>query len=153
MSSGHKRDMAASVRDRLLIIARQTGRNYESLLILYGLERFLFRLSRSAYRDRLVLKGGLLLMGLGIPQARITRDLDLLGLFFGSIDEVSEIIRSIGKIREDDDLSYDFSKLTAEQVAGNEDYPGVRIKFGASLKQARIAHSGHGTDPPRRPQQ
>lgn len=36
MSSGHKRDMAASVRDRLLILARQTGRNYESLLILYG---------------------------------------------------------------------------------------------------------------------
>lgn len=77
-------------------------------------------------------------MGLGIPQARVTRDLDLLGLFSGSIDEVSEIIRAIGIIREDDGLSYDFSKFTAEQVAGDEDYPGVRIKFGASLKQARI---------------
>ena len=43
---------------------------------MYVLERFLFRLAASAYRDRLVLKGGMLLAALG--SRRPTADIDLL---------------------------------------------------------------------------
>jgi hypothetical protein len=45
----------------LQALARRTGRPTQELLVLYVLERFLFRLARSTYRDRLVLKGGMLL--------------------------------------------------------------------------------------------
>jgi hypothetical protein len=38
-------------------MARRRGRPTQELLLTYVLERFLFRLSRSVYRDRLVLKG------------------------------------------------------------------------------------------------
>ena len=41
--------------------ARRERRLTEELLVLYVLERFLFRLSRSPHRSRLVLKGGMLL--------------------------------------------------------------------------------------------
>jgi hypothetical protein len=39
-----------------------------------------YRLSKSPYKDQFLLKGGLLLMGRGLPQARPTRDIDLLSL-------------------------------------------------------------------------
>jgi len=59
------KNMAASVRSRLLNISRQSGKPFDQLLFLYGQERFLFRLSLTPYKDKLVLKGGLLLVGLG----------------------------------------------------------------------------------------
>ncbi len=40
------RDMAASVRARLLNLARRTSKPYDEVLIQYALERFLFRLSK-----------------------------------------------------------------------------------------------------------
>lgn len=40
--------------------ARAEGRGTNELLVLYVLERFLYRLSISPYRDRFVLKGGML---------------------------------------------------------------------------------------------
>jgi hypothetical protein len=46
-------------------MARRRGRPTQEMLLTYVLERFLFRLSRSAYRDQLVLKGGMLLAVLG----------------------------------------------------------------------------------------
>jgi hypothetical protein len=45
----------------LLARARHEGRPADELLTLYVLERFLYRVSVSAHRDRLVLKGGMLL--------------------------------------------------------------------------------------------
>jgi predicted nucleotidyltransferase component of viral defense system len=79
------KNVVASVRNRLLTIARQRDKPFQEVLILYGLERFLYRLSQSAHKDKFVLKGGLLLIGLGFPQARPTRDIDLLGLLANDI--------------------------------------------------------------------
>ncbi len=49
------KNMAASVRSRLLNIARQSGKPFDQLLSLYGQERFLFRLSLTPYKEKLVL--------------------------------------------------------------------------------------------------
>lgn len=43
------RDMAASVRARLLNLARRTSKPYDEVLTQYALERFLFRLSKSPH--------------------------------------------------------------------------------------------------------
>jgi len=58
--------------------ARAEGRGTDELLVLYVLERFLYRVSVSDHRHRLVLKGGMLLAAL--DQRRPTRDVDLLAL-------------------------------------------------------------------------
>jgi predicted nucleotidyltransferase component of viral defense system len=84
MTPGSVKDMASSVRGRLLNLARQTGKPFEEVLILYGLERFLFRLSQSAHKNDFILKGGLLLVGMGMSQVRLTRDIDLSGLMSAS---------------------------------------------------------------------
>lgn len=138
MNKPSSKNVAASVRSRLLNIARQTGKPFEGVLVLYGLERFLFRLSRSAHKGNFILKGGLLLIGLGFPQARPTRDIDLTGTIPGDIDTVSQAIQEIGRIEVDDGLVYDFTDMSYETMSPDSEYPGARLKFIAQLGQARI---------------
>lgn len=54
------RDVAASVRQRLLNLARDRGEDFGLMLTLYALERVLYRLSVSGHHDQFVLKGALL---------------------------------------------------------------------------------------------
>ena len=138
MRAGKITNIAKSVRARLLRMARQSGKPFEELLVLYGLERFLARLSQSIHKDKFILKGGLLLIGMGAPQARPTRDIDLLGLISGNIEMVSQAIKEIGRINIDDGIAYDFTQLTYEPMSPDSDYPGIRFKFVARLGQARI---------------
>ena len=51
------RDVAASVRARLLNKARGTGEEFELTLTRFAGERLLFRLGVSAARERCILKG------------------------------------------------------------------------------------------------
>ena len=55
-----KRNLPASVRQRLLNLSRQRGEVFDLVLNLYALERLLYRLGISELRDRFVLKGALL---------------------------------------------------------------------------------------------
>lgn len=56
-----RRNVGASVRQRLLNLARARGQPLELLLTRHALERLLHRLSLSPHRERFVLKGALLL--------------------------------------------------------------------------------------------
>jgi predicted nucleotidyltransferase component of viral defense system len=132
------KNMAASVRSRLLNIARQSRKPFDQLLFLYGQERFLFRLSLTPYKEKLVLKGGLLLVGLGFPQVRPTRDIDFLGLMNSDIEIVSSIIKEIGNKGIDDGLNFDLDELNYEIMSSDSDYPGLRFKFIGYLGQAQI---------------
>ena len=77
-STGVK-NVAASVQARLKTLAGGSGDRFAELLLLYNLEGVLRRLAQSEYRDRFVLKGGLLMFGMRTNLSRSTRDLDLLG--------------------------------------------------------------------------
>jgi hypothetical protein len=132
------KDMAASVRAKLLDLARKTGKPYNEVLIQYALERFLFRLSRSPFRGQFLLKGGLLLMGRGLPQARPTRDIDFLNLVPIDFGEVGPIIQAIGEITSADGLTYNFSQMAQETLAPEAEYPGVRLKFQCRLGKAVV---------------
>jgi len=68
------KNIAASVRQRLLIKARETGRPFSELLQYFAMERFLYRLSKSRYADNFVLKGALMLTVWGAPLTRPTMD-------------------------------------------------------------------------------
>jgi len=45
------RNLAASVRARLLILAQEKGEDYQRILGRYAIERFLYRLGRSIYTN------------------------------------------------------------------------------------------------------
>jgi hypothetical protein len=51
---------AASIRARLLALAQSRGQDYQRVLGRYAIERFLFRLGNSTYRDRFAVKGATL---------------------------------------------------------------------------------------------
>ena len=55
-----KKNLAASVRQRLLNLVRERNEDFGLFLTKYGLERILFRLSQSRHRDMFILKGALL---------------------------------------------------------------------------------------------
>ena len=65
--------------DRLRAVAKERGQPFDLLLVRYVLERLLYRLSTTAYRDRFVLKGAVLMTTWFENPFRPTRDLDLLG--------------------------------------------------------------------------
>lgn len=74
------KNIAASVRDRLQKIARESRTDFQLLLIRYFQERMLYRLSKSGFKNNFCLKGGALLYALEGDQSRPTLDLDLLGM-------------------------------------------------------------------------
>ncbi len=81
--------------------ARAEGRPAQELFQLYTLEAFLDRLSRSAYRDQLVLKGGVLLAAFG--ERRPTRDVDLQAQALSNdTDIVREQVAEIAEIETED---------------------------------------------------
>ena len=55
------RDIGASIRQRILNKSRNQGRPFQELLQYFAMERFLYRLAKSPYSDRFILKGALLL--------------------------------------------------------------------------------------------
>ncbi|GAG79282.1 unnamed protein product, partial [marine sediment metagenome] len=68
----------ASIRAKLINIARTEGIDFDALLLRYFQERFLYRLAISEFSDNFILKGGLLLIYFQIPGTRPTKDIDFL---------------------------------------------------------------------------
>src|ERR1700722_16833402 len=104
MTKPGTKNIGASVRQRLLNKARDTGRPFSELLQYFAMERFLHRLSKSEYADKFVLKGALMLTAWNAPLLRPTMDIDLLGRTNNDIAAVSAIVREIcaGRVEPDD---------------------------------------------------
>lgn len=131
-------NMAKSVKDRLLNIARKEGRIFDVLLVRFALERLLYRLSISAHRDRFVLKGGMLVTVWVADDNRVTRNADFLG--HGDADP-ARLIADFGEImaiESDDGLAFDFDALAATVIREEMEYGGVRLKTAAYLERTRI---------------
>jgi hypothetical protein len=72
-------NLAASVRARLTAHAKQQGDAVERVFLRYAIERLLYRLALSGYRDQFVLKEAMLFSLWAAVPYRSTGDLDLLG--------------------------------------------------------------------------
>ena len=88
-------NIAASVRQRLLNKARETGHPFSELLQYFAMERFLYRLSKSAHAGKFVLKAALMFTAWQAPVTRPTMDIDLLGITDNSVDAIVAIAREI----------------------------------------------------------
>jgi len=67
--------------------ARSKGIPFQLMLQLFCQEEFLRRLERSAYNDRLILKGGLFLFSYSGFESRPTMDIDFLALHLSNDQE------------------------------------------------------------------
>ena len=128
----------ASIRARLKNIADKEHKPFDFILMLYFVERLLFRLSLSRYSDQFVLKGGLLLYLIMNEKARATKDIDLLARETASnLDTLWDIFAEIAAIDSDDAVTYDTNSITTERIKEDADYEGVRIKITAYLGNMR----------------
>ena len=131
------KDLAASVRARLLNIAKSEGSNFNQLLVRYALERFLYRLSQSAHADRFLLKGALLFtLWYDMPH-RPTRDADLLGFGPSDLQSIDQTFRDIASIAVDDGITFDPESVTAEDIRKEAGYAGARVVITGELAKAR----------------
>jgi predicted nucleotidyltransferase component of viral defense system len=135
----HHKNTVASIRQRLLDKARETGRPFNELLQYFAMERFLYRLSRSPYADNFVLKGALMLIAWQAPLSRPTMDIDLLGQIENNVEAIVGITRSICRQKVDPDgISFDENSIEGERITEDADYEGVRIRFHGSLGTAKV---------------
>lgn len=60
MKPSGPRNLGASVRQRLLNLAKERGEDFTFVLLRYGLERLLYRLGTSKHAGSFILKGAML---------------------------------------------------------------------------------------------
>lgn len=139
MSKDAPRNLAHSVHQRLLNRVQQDRRPFNELLQYYAMERFLYRLSRSAYAGKFLLKGALLFTAWRAPMYRPTRDIDLLGRMSNDLDAIITAFKDVCRQEvEPDGLLFDEGQVTAEQITENTDYQGVRVMIRGNLGNARV---------------
>jgi predicted nucleotidyltransferase component of viral defense system len=132
-------NLAASIRQRLLNLARARKEDFGLVLTKYGLERVLYRISQSKYRESFVLKGALLFELWTKQRYRPTRDADFLARGESNPERFVEVFQQICEMHvEDDGLRFDANTVTVERITEDADYEGVRVKFVGYLEKARI---------------
>ncbi|MCF6268777.1 MAG: nucleotidyl transferase AbiEii/AbiGii toxin family protein [Melioribacteraceae bacterium] len=137
--SKNKKYIAASIKERLKNISKQSGREYYNLLRLYVQERFLYRLSKSIFANNFILKGALLFVAHNISSLRPTRDIDFLGASISNnIIEIEKSIKEILKLKFNDGLQFDLNEIKSEEIVKEGNYHGVRIKCFAYLENSKV---------------
>ncbi len=138
MSSEQNKNVAASIRVRLLSLSQEKGEDFQRVLGRFAIERFLYRLGTSPYRDRFVLKGATLFTLWTGGTHRPTKDLDLLGRGSSAIPDVEQVLRSICEVQVEDGILFDSQSVEGARIKEDDEYDGVRIRFRALLAGARI---------------
>jgi len=133
------KNTAASVRNRLLKLARQRGEDFQLILTRYGLERLLYRLGQSEYRDRFILKGAMLFALWDDQAHRPTRDVDFLGFGDSGEEIIQDVFRTLCNAPVDDDgLVFRADSVRVEPIRDVTEYGGIRVTLVAELAGARI---------------
>jgi predicted nucleotidyltransferase component of viral defense system len=132
-------NFSASVRARLTNRAKARDEDVQLVLLRYAIERLLYRLSRSEYADRFVLKGAMLFSLWADVPYRATRDLDLLGYGDSAAEGLMEIFKAIcGVGVEPDGVEFLAETIRTEQARENDEYQVVRVILEARIAEARL---------------
>jgi predicted nucleotidyltransferase component of viral defense system len=128
--------LAASVRQRLKNL---TGTNdFQTTLVLYALERLLYRLSQSAYQQQFVLKGALLFNIWLEHSYRSTRDADFLSFGDRTPERIEDIFRELCVLDvEADGLEFATDSVISSRIKADCEYEGVRVNLVAYLAGTR----------------
>lgn len=117
-------NVAASVRARLLNVAKAQGVDFNQVLVRFALERILYRLTQSPHADRFLLKGALLFtLWYDMPH-RATRDADLLGFGASDLESVAQVFRESRQANSGGSVFCALPPLPAASGAGLERWKG-----------------------------
>jgi len=112
---------------------------FDLVLVRYGIERLLYRLTCSEYNDAFLLKGAMLFAVWSPQTHRPTRDVDLLGFGHTEPEEIERIFKGLCEQPVlDDGLEFLSSSVEVAYIREEARYGGVRISMMAKLGNARI---------------
>ncbi len=134
------RNLPASVRQRLMNVARDLQEDFQSVLTRYANERFLYRVSRSTHAQDLIVKGAVLFHIWRGRTHRATRDLDMLARGPVEPSHFENLFR--GVVEQDvidDGLEFVTSSVRSEPIRQDQEYQGLRMRLEARLGNARIS--------------
>ena len=119
---------------KALVRNRSNGDNAKAATLIrnYVMERFLERMSISKYKDKLILKGGLLVASMVGIDNRATMDLDTSVRNYNlSPEDAKKMIEEIISISLEDEVK--FTIKSVESIMDEAEYPGIRLKLEALL--------------------
>ena len=131
---------AESVKARLKNHAKANGNMLQDELIMYGLERTIYRISISPYAKKFTLKGGIFLYALFDGEfARATTDIDLLARgTTNDVEAMKKLFVEILQFPVDDALRYDLTSLEVISITEFKKYHGVKVTVKCYLDKTRI---------------
>ena len=133
------KNLAASVKARLLALAERRDESFNLLIVRFGIERLLFRLSQSRHADRFLLKGAMLFALWDEKTPRPTRDVDLLVFGHADLDDIKAVFKEIVETPvPPDGLVFRGDSIRVENIRGADVYGGVRVHILALLGKGKV---------------
>lgn len=138
MTVKNLKNVAASVRQKLLNKSKEENRPFNEILQYYVMERFLYRLSLSPHAGKFILKGAMMLRVWGAHESRPTMDIDMLGKTENSMNSLLQKIKEICMVEAvpEDGVSFDSANISAEEITEDAEYIGIRVRLPAKLDTA-----------------
>jgi len=132
-------NLSASVNQRLLNLRDSRREDFQIILNRFGLERFLYRISKSSFADLFVLKGAFSFELWGRQFYRPTRDIDFLAFFEPSPEKIRRVFMEICRQQvEPDGLIFASDSVSVRPIRGQNDFGGFRVRLTGYLEQIRI---------------
>lgn len=119
---------ARQLKDLIRNLSREKSADAQILMRNYMMERFLERISLSEYRDKFILKGGMLVAAMVGLDARSTMDLD--ATIKGAnvnVEDIENLISSIITVPIDDGVKFQLKSIS--EIMDEAEYPGIRVNM------------------------
>lgn len=119
---------AKQLKDLIRNLSKMKSADAQILMRNYMIERFLERISLSKYRDKFILKGGMLVAAMVGLDARSTMDLDatVKGINV-NVNDVADLIEGIVSVPIDDGVTFRVNKVS--EIMDGAEYPGIRVSM------------------------
>lgn len=135
----HVKNVSASIYQKIRNLSKIRQRSTQELLRYYSMERFLYRLSVSSYKNKFFLKGGLMFLIWDHYNHRTTVDIDLLARCENKEANLKKIIKEITSQKViSDGIEFNISKLKLKKSQLETNYSGYRATFEANIFTAKL---------------
>ena len=127
---------AHQLKDLIRNLSKKKAADAQLLLRNYMMERFLERMSLSEYKNKFILKGGMLVAAMVGLDARSTMDID--ATIKGAnvnVEDVKNIVAAIVAVPLDDGVTFRIKSVS--EIMDEADYPGVRLAMETEFDGVR----------------
>ena len=119
---------ARQLKDLIRNLSREKSADAQLLMRNYMMERFLERISLSEYRDKFILKGGMLVAAMVGLDARSTMDLDATVKGANvNVEDIENLISAIVSVPIDDGVKFQLKSIS--EIMDEAEYPGIRVSM------------------------